>query len=169
MRVLECWEQRPPEEANLFNPAFLGALVFEFVKEYEKSKPEGVPITFVLIALTVVLHNRTRSKLPSSMVSSLYSWMQEHEPTLIGFADRVSGLLPYLREALLFSLQHNTLRFGEGHLVLRGDKTAHFPSAFLRETTPEIKDTVNQTKFMARWFAKSGSESSILACWGVRP
>jgi hypothetical protein len=169
MAVLDRWEQRPPEEAHLFNPAFLGSLVFEFTKEYEKSKPDGVPLTLIPIALTVALHRQTRLKLPSSTVSSLYGWMQENEATLIGFAERVSGLMPFLREALLFSLQHTTLRLGEGHLVLRGDQNAHFSAPFLRETTLEIKSAINQTKFMARWLAKSGSESSILACWGVRP
>lgn len=169
MAVLDRWEQRPPEEAHLFNPAFLGSLVFEFTKEYEKSRPDGVPLTFIPIALTVALHRQTRLRLPSSTVSSLYGWMQEHEDTLINFVERASGLMPYLREALLFSLQYSTLRFGEGHLVLCGDQKAHFPAAFLRETTSEIKETIDQAKFMARWFAKSGSESSILACWGIRP
>lgn len=169
MAALEPWEQRPPEEAYLFNPAFLGSLVFEFTKEYEKSRPGGVPLTLVPIALTVALHRQTRSKLPSSTVSSLYGWMQEHEDTLIGFVERVCGLMPYLREALLFALQHKTLCFGEGHLVLRGNQKAHFSAAFMRDTTAEIKETIDQAKFMARWFAKSGSESSILACWGMRP
>lgn len=167
--VLDPWDERPPEEANLFNPAFLGSLMVEFAREYEKSKPAGVPLTYIPIALAVTLHRKTRSRLPSSTVSSLYGWMQEHEDSLIGFSERVLGLTPYIREALIFALCHKALRFGEDHLVLRGEQKLHFSAAFLRETTTEVTEAINKTKFMARWFAKSGSESSILACWGVRP
>tara|TARA_R110002110_G_scaffold407057_2_gene627690 strand:+ start:4158 stop:4667 length:510 start_codon:yes stop_codon:yes gene_type:complete len=169
MAALDLWLQRPPEEAHLFNPAFLGSLTFEFAKEFQKSKPAGVPLTLIPIALTVALHRQTRARLPHSTVSSLYEWMQDHEDTLIGFAERVSGLMPFVREALLFSLHHNALRFGEGHEVACGELKTHFSAPFRRDTTAEIKETIDRTKFMARWFAKSGSESSILACWGVRP
>jgi len=169
MAAIEPWEKRPPEEAYLFNPAFLGSLVAEFAREFERSKGTGVPLTYIPIALAVTLHRRTRSSLPSSTVSSLYGWMQEHEDSLIGFSERVQGLTPYIREALIFSLCHNGLRFGEGHLVLSGEQRVHFTAGFMRETTAEVTEAINRTKFVARWFAKSGSESSILACWGLRP
>ncbi|GEQ99280.1 hypothetical protein JCM17844_29170 [Iodidimonas gelatinilytica] len=169
MAVLEVWDRRPTEEANLFNPAFIGSLTFEMAKEYEKSKPEGVPLTFVPLVLSIVLHQQTRERLPSSTVSSLYEWMQNNEDVLIGFWERVCGLLPYVREAMLFSLQHQTIRFSEGHLVRLGEKKGHFSAGFMRATTQEVKDVIDGTKFMARWFAKSGSESSILACWGIKP
>lgn len=169
MAALDPWRLRPPEEANLFNPAFISSLIFEFTKEYQKSKPAGVPLTLIPIALAVTLHRQTRMRLPHSTVSSLYEWMQDHEDALIGFAGRITGLMPFIREALLFSLHHDALRFAKDHEIACGDLKVHFSAAFRRDTTPEIKETIDRIKFMARWFAKSGSESSILACWGVRP
>lgn len=169
MTRLDLWEQRPAEEANLFNPAFIGSLIYEFTKAFQSGKTEGVPITFIPVALAITLHRQTRMRLPSSSVTSLYEWVQNNEDILIGFNDRIDGLLPYIREAVRFALGQRTVCFGEEHLLQLADTRAHFSAAFIRETTPEVSEIVNKSKFLARWFLKSGSESSILACWGVRP
>ncbi|MBC8338641.1 MAG: hypothetical protein H8E39_08110 [Alphaproteobacteria bacterium] len=169
MTILETWEHRPAEEANLFNPAFVASLIFEFAEEFQKGKPEGVPLTYISIALAISLHRHSRLRLPSSTVTSLYEWVQQNEDILISFSERISGLLPYIREAISFSMRQETLRFGEGHFLQLGDKKAHFSAPFIRDTTTEVSDTISKSKFIARWFLKSGSESSILACWGVRP
>ncbi len=169
MAPLDSWDLRPAEEANLFNPAFVGSLIYEYAKEYQKSKVNGVPLTFIPIALSITLHRPTRNRLPHSTISSLYQWVQENEDLLIGFHERVTGLLPYVREAIQFAMQQRTIQFGAGHLIQVGEAKAHFPASFLRDTTTEVADAVKRLQFMARWFLKSGSEPSILACWGVRP
>lgn len=168
-KTLKRWASRPPEEAFLFNPAFVGSLLYEFVKEYSRSKPVGTPLSFLPVALAVILHKKTRERLPHSTVSSLYEWMQNNEDVLIGFNERVLGLRPFHQEALLFSLSHKSLRFGTGHLLVCGSLKVHFSASFKRDSTQEIVSTIDRIKFLARWFAKSGSEASILACWGVRP
>ena len=169
MTALEAWEQRPSEEANLFNPAFIGSLVYEFAKEFQKSKSEGVPLTYVPIAFAISLHRQSRDRLPSSTVTSLYEWVQDNEDILIGLNERIGGLVPYVKEAISFAMRQNTICFNEGHFLQVGETKAHFPAAFLRGATPELSEAVNKSKFIARWFLKSGSESSILACWGIRP
>lgn len=169
MVALELWEQRPSEEANLFNPAFIGSLMFEFVKAFQSGKGAGTPFSFLPLALAVVLHRNTRSRLPSTTVTSLYQWVQDNEDVLIGLDKRIGGLMPYTREALRFAIAQGSLKFGEGHNLILGDTKAHFPASFTRDTTHEISATIDKSKFMARWLLKSGSEASILACWGVRP
>ena len=79
------------------------------------------------------------------------------------------GLLPYIREAIQFSMQKDTIRMGQGHFIQLGDARAHFPTKYLSEATPDVVEAIKRTQFVARWFLKSGSESSILTCWGVRP
>lgn len=169
MVSLESWELRPAEEANLFNPAFIGSLIYEFTKESQKQTPNGVPITFIPVSLAISLHRSTRERLPYSTVTSLYEWVQDNEDLLIGFHERVTGLLPYISEAIRFAIQHKGIQFGEGHFVQIDEEKIHFPASFLRDTTPEVNEVIKQTRFIARWFLKSGSESSILACWGVKP
>lgn len=167
--MLDAWQKRPPEEANLFNPAFLGSLLHELAKEYKKHKDIGVPLTFAALALSVVLHEPTRRRLPNSTITSLYAWLQDNEDVIIGLVDRVRGVRPYMNEALRFSLRKETLMFNEAHHLNVGAVKGHFPANFARDTTPETKEIIEQTKFMARWFAKSGSETSVIAAWGIRP
>lgn len=167
--ALEKWEKRLPEEANLFNPAFMGSLAYEFVKEFQKTKLEGAPLTYLPITLAVALHKPTRLRMPSSTITSMFEWVQENEDILIGLSDRVNGLLPYIREAITFSIKQNSLKFGEGHFLITDNHKAHFSAPFKREATQEVLEAIDKTKFVARWFLKSGSESSILACWGIKP
>ena len=88
---------------------------------------------------------------------------------LVGLHSRVTGLLPYLREGIQFSMYKRTLQMGQGHFLQLGDTKAHFPINYLNEATPDVAEVIKRTQFLARWFVKSGSEPSILACWGVRP
>ena len=94
------WEDRPREEANLFNPAFCGALIFEFVKQYQSAKGKTVPFILPFVALPIALHPKTRNALPASIRTSLYSWIEEHTETLVGLGERARNLVPYMQESL---------------------------------------------------------------------
>ena len=166
--MLKPWQHRPPEEANLFNPAFVGSLIYEFSKEHKKHKYKAAPLEFIPLFLAIVLHAPTRHRLPYSTVTSMYEWLQENEDIKIGFSDRSIGILPYAKEALRFGVSKNTLFMGEGHGIDVGNVKAHFPALFVQETSPETKEIIDRTKFLARWFAKSGSEASIIGAWGIR-
>jgi len=72
-------------------------------------------------------------------------------------------------EAVRFGISKQTLILVDGHALSIGKVKAHFTAGFIENTTAETKDIIKYTKFLARWFAKSGSEPSILAAWGLRP
>ena len=167
--MLKPWKNRPTEEANLFNPAFIGSLMYEFVKEYKKHKNQPTPMEYLPLFLTIVLHSTTRKNLPHSTITSLYEWLQRHEERKIGFYERAVGLLPYAKEALRFGLSMSSLSIGRGHGIELGTVKAHFPEAFQKNTSKETKKIIERTKFLARWFAKSGSEASIVGAWGIKP
>lgn len=169
MASLEKWRDRPIEEANLFNPAFLCALVHEFLKDYVKAQANGAPMTVVVIAMTVTLHRSSRERLPNRTVTPLYGWLQENEDLLIGFAIRGKNIVPYIKEAILFGIATETLATGKGHCLLPGSKKATFPNSFIEMTTPEMKSIIDRAKFMGRWLSNSGSEISVAAAWGVKP
>lgn len=163
------WNSRAPEEAHLFNPAFLGSLSYEFVRAYGSKQNGSAPITLAAVALTISLHGGTRKRLPYSIITSLYEWLQNNEDLLIGFPERTTGLVPYILEATMFAMAQDVLAVEEGHDLRLGTKKAHFPEGFTDDTTTETRDIIDRTRFVGRWFAKSGSESSVLAAWGVRP
>lgn len=165
----EYWLAHAREESFLFNPAFLGSLLTDFVREFSKAKGTPCPVTLAFIAVGVSLHRQTRQKLPGTTVTALYEWLQDHQDVLVDLSRRVRGLSPFLREALIFTLHQNTLRFDAGHGLATGAKKGHFTPSVLKASTVEMADIVERTRFLARWFAKSGSEASILAAWGLRP
>ncbi|MES0871288.1 three component ABC system middle component [Pseudovibrio sp. SCP19] len=169
MTALKRWEERPIEEASLFNPAFIGALIFEFVKPYEKAHVQGAPITFLPLALAVVLHKPTRKRLPGTTVTSMFEWLQNNEDVLIGLGQRSRGVAPYMQEAFRFLLSSSHLGLKDRHYIGIGPIKANFSPKFLESSTPEVREIVSKMQFLSRWFAKSGSETTILAGWGVRP
>lgn len=169
MGSLEKWHNRPIEEANLFNPAFMCALLHEFLKDYVKAQPDGAPMTVVVIAMTATLHRTSRERLPNRTVTPLYAWLQENENLLIGFASRAKNIAPYVKEAILFGIATETLTVGNGHNLLPGASKATFSKSFVDTTTSEMKSIIDRAKFMGRWLSNSGSEISVTAAWGVKP
>jgi Family of unknown function (DUF6521) len=166
---LERWQDRPIEEANLFNPAFLCVLINEFLKDYQKLHAGGAPITVVVIAMATTLHRTSRERLPNRTVTPLYAWLQENEDLLVGFASRAKNIVPYVKEAIIFGMATETLDAGNGHNILLGSKKATFPKSFIDTTTTEMKAIIDRAKFMGRWLSNSGSEISITAAWGIKP
>lgn len=167
--MLERWELRPPEEAHLFNPAFCGALVCEFVKAFSGKEKIGAPLTLVLVALSISLYSKSRIKLPKTTSASFYQWIQNNEDILIGLAQRARSLRPYVLEAIRFGVSTHALQFVGGQLLGLGEKPANYTAGKIRGETSETKLIVEQTRLLGRWLSKSGEEPFILSAFGMRP
>lgn len=166
---LPPWKDRwAPEEANHFNPAYCGALIFEFVRSYERARKMPPSFALVFCALPIALHPATRSRLPNSIVTRLFPWLEENRDIQVGFAPRALNLAPYLREAFRYALARRTISLREGGLVFAGPKRASFTETALSDATTDVRDTVDAVRKIARWFAAAGDASTILAAWGIR-
>jgi len=101
------WRSRPRDEANLFNPAFCGLLLFEAFKGYASTFEDGMPFPSSFLVLPLVLHKRTRELVPSRISASngLANWTVDHPEVKLGFADRMRVLIPITRESSLFLLR----------------------------------------------------------------
>lgn len=166
---LPVWNQRPREEANLFNPAFCAVVLSEFVKEFQKAKRTACPYALVFCALPLSLHGRTRQALPSTTLTSLYSWRERNPEVLVGFADRARSLRPVVQEALRFAIDRTALAFAnDGGLVL-GNKPLTVGKKFEESITVDSRECVIAARMLGRWLAKAGTTSTIMAAWGVKP
>lgn len=166
---LKPWgDRRAVANANHFNPAYCGVLIYEFIRSYKKAKGSDAPFALIFCALPIALHPRTRDRLPRSTVTKLFPWLQQNRDVRIGFADRARNLTPYVREALRYALARRAIGFTENGLVVVGPKRASFTPTAADEATPEIRDTVDAIRKIARWFAAAGDTSTILAAWGIR-
>ncbi len=169
MKTLDTWASRPHEEAFLFNPAFVGLIICEFVKTYSKNHEYGTPLTLLPVTSAIVFHRPTRKKLPPSTVTSFYEWIQRNEDILIGLDERARDLTPYVLEACSFLLLDDRIYFSSGHHIVMNGGKGVFPPKFLKDTTEEVREIVSKVQFFSRWMAKSGSEATVLASLGVRP
>lgn len=168
MTVLESWEHRPSEEAHLFNPAFCGALAYEFLKSYLKATDrESANLSLLFCALPVCLHLETRQKLPTSTRTSVYTWLQREPGVLVGYVDRARDLAPYLKQGISFGAARKTLSFEENGEISLSEMKATFTPNFLRNATAEVREIVMSTRMLGRWFAGAGTTATILAAWGV--
>ena len=158
------WNDRPPEVANLFNPAFCALLLRHAVKDYARERGEGMPLGLVVLVLPVVLHGRTRDALPASTVTHLHAWLENNSEVQIGLAQRLESMAPYTREAVLFALQRRILSVTDGLLTAPIVRL----SAYAPESGSEAEACVRRAGFLGRWLAKNGSPATVLSLWGLR-
>lgn len=169
MNVLLEWEYRAQEEAHLFNPAFCGALTYEFVKAFTKaSGQEGAELPLAFCALPISLHWRTRKKLPASIRTSVYTWLQRNPEVLVGYGIRAKNLVPFIREGISFGAARKTLAFTElGHIKLGAEKAVFNPKFIQDSATHEVGEIILSTRMIGRWFASAGTTTTTLAAWGI--
>jgi hypothetical protein len=165
--MLIPWKKRAREEAHLFNPAFCGALAFEFLKAYTTAKDEGAAYPLVFCALPMALHPATREALPGTTVNSLYTWIEDNPATLIGYPDRARLLVPFVQEGLRFAIARDAIALDETGSVRPGSKAASFTPTALQQLTQETKSCVSASQKIGRWFAKAGAASTILSALQV--
>ncbi len=116
------WSERPTEVANLLNPAFAGALLRTSVEGYIEEAESGMPFEVAFLVLPFCLHTGTSTRLPiSASATPLHTWIQrdENRDVLISFSGRVSALVPFTREAMLFAASRDVLVFDASNRILQ--------------------------------------------------
>jgi hypothetical protein len=161
------WSLRPREEAANLNPAFCAELLSRAVSEYYRVRELPFPFALTFLILPIALHKRTREELPGNSSSAFVGWLAEHRAALTELPERVTRLVPITREALLFSIQHDVLRFDQGALI-PGTKPIRSRSHPER-TTDDADEARRAAALLGRWFANQGSASSIMLGFGVTP
>jgi hypothetical protein len=161
------WNDRPPEIANLFNPAFCGILLTRAVCGYTSEAGMGMPLALTFLALPIVLHEQTRDLLPPSKSTWMIQWLQRNPQVRVGFAARVQSLSSCTRECLLFMTAHGHLRMADSGRLLEGAPFGSIAKLFRRSA--ELKKCVSKAELIGKMFAKAGKPPTIFAFWGIRP
>lgn len=166
---LSPWAKRSPEEANLFNPAILGTLTSEFIKEFSKAKGTSCPFVLPFCAVPIALHGKTRDTLPNSTVTSLYTWRERNPEALVGYADRAKSFRPAVQEAIRFCIGRDALAVSADGGLEPGKVPLAVTKKFEVTLTHDAQHCVATARLLGRWFAKAGTTSTILAAWGIKP
>lgn len=73
------WIDRNTIVANLFNPAFCGEIIRVVAMEYNKHTNTKFPFAFSFIVLPILLHKETRDKLPRSVSTYFFVWVENND------------------------------------------------------------------------------------------
>ena len=165
---LPPWTDRTQEEANHFNPAFIGALTFEFMKAYVAAKKTAVPFPLAFCALPLSLYSDSRERLPITTRTSLYTWLERTPEALVGYTERARNLVPYLREGIRYAALREAIVLDDAGKFRIGTKKASFTNSVLETTELEIRDIVKSVRMVGKWFAGAGETQTILVSLGVR-
>lgn len=170
---MTAWHDRTIEERNLLNPAFCAVVLWFLAKGYrteavalEESQCQ-LPLALAFVGSSFVLRGQTRRKLPTTIRTSLPSWVYDHPLDRSAVAKGVEVLRPYVREAILFGTQ-------SGLLCLVGAKVTDVTAAqrrinkYLRQSTPEVQECANRAEFVGRWLVKCGTQSTVLSLLGMQ-
>lgn len=161
------WTERVIEERHLFNPAFGAMLIAETVNDYQRKTNTALPFAVAFLVLPIVLHETTRNALPKSTLTALLPWVQENREQIVGFADRVQNLREISREAILFALQNEILGLTEKGELTLGNSRKSITPARTPLFTNEVRECVDRSGFIGRWFAATGTTANIYSAWGV--
>jgi hypothetical protein len=160
------WNKRPFEIASLFNPAFCSLLLYDVIRGYEKSNPDGIPYAIPFVIFPLVLHKPTRDVLPKRTNALLFPWIQNNPQVRIGFAKRARNFSPYLKEAIMFGIQTGVFQITEkGNLQTLN----RFPKIEGYAKNTELDELRKNAKLLGNWFTSVKDTSTLFVLLGVRP
>lgn len=159
------WKMRTKEVAYLLNPASCGRILYGAVKKYNEISNRAFPFPLIYLVLPLVLHKNTRRLIDSR--TAMLVWTQKYPELFIGFAQRASDLVEITNEAVELLLQSELLQLTI-ESGLQVNKTIRVMSR-TRFVDDEIKECVNKSEHVGKWFAVVGSMETIYISLGVRP
>ena len=165
--MMHEWKKRPPEVKYLLNPAFCGRILSVVITEYECKSGNAMPFPLLYLVLPIVLHKKTRDKMPRNSRKKLLNWVSENQDILARFAARVSGMVEITNESIEFLLSSGLVQLTkEGKLIKNPERTKLSETQYIND---EIRDCISKAKIVAKWFADAGTAENIYVCLGVRP
>jgi hypothetical protein len=159
------WDQRPFEIRNLFNPAFCGLVLFRGLHGFEEEDARGMPFSLSLLVLPLCLHKDSRERVASSPRSYLLKTTEKNQQMMVGFADRVTRMLPYTFEGFGLLMERGCIAIAEdGRIKTMPDK--------VRKAVKGTDETVSCQKvarILGREFARIADRVTVYTTLGVRP
>jgi hypothetical protein len=163
------WLKRSAETRNLLNPSFCSILLWSAARGYaEQSQKRTLPFEIAFLILPIVLHRGTRELLPRTPRTSLAVWLDENPLVRAHITERARLLVPFTRETLMFGGLYGVLKFSGRDVI--GPKEWHKKiSETINGCSAEVKECIKKAEFIGKWFAKTGTATTIMALLGVKP
>ena len=162
---MKRWDLRPFEIRNLFNPAFCGLILFRALHGYEEEDAHGMPFSLSLLVLPLCLHKASREVIAGSPRSYLLKTAEKNQQVMVGFADRVTQMLPYAFEGFGLLMER-------GCIAVTDDGRIRTVPNKVRKTVSGTDETVSCQKvarIVGKEFARIADRATIYTTFGIRP
>lgn len=162
---MKRWSQRPIEIRNLFNPAFCGLILFRALQGYEEEDDRGMPFSLSLLVLPLCLHKDSREIVASNPRSYLLKTTEKNQQVMVGFAHRVTHMLPYAFEGFGLLMER-------GCIVISDEGRIQAVPNRVRKTISGTTETVacqRVARIVGKEFARIADRATIYTTFGIRP
>lgn len=154
-----------PEIAALLNPALISLLLIRAARTHFREGNSGLPVVYAPIIVTVALYPDARETLSMNITTPFTTWIDRSAPILVSLQDKIVGMMPIVKEGILFALSHNVLRLERGTLV----PGQVGPTNSVRAGTGDVEQAQRAAAYLGRWLVRAGSPSIVCAMLGVTP
>lgn len=162
---MKRWDLRPFEIRNLFNPAFCGVVLFRALNSYEEVDARGMPFSLTLLILPLCLHKGSRELLAGNSRSYLLKTVEKNQQVIVGFADRVTQMVPYAFEALGLLMERGCIFVTEDGRI----KTLPKKVRKAIDGTTESVACQKVARVVGKEFARIADRATIYTTFGIRP
>ena len=162
---MKRWDQRPFEVRNLFNPAFCGLVLFRALQGYEEENQAGIPFSLTLLVLPLCLHKDSRQVIAASPRSYLLKTVEMNPQLMVGFANRVSDLMPFALEAFGLLME-------SGCFVVSQDGRLKTVPGKVRKSVTGTSESIScqrVARIIGKEFARIADRVTVYTTLGIRP
>ncbi|MCW3159702.1 three component ABC system middle component [Chryseobacterium oryctis] len=160
------WAERNTIVANLFNPAFCGEIIRAVAKEYNKHTNTKFPFAFAFIVLPILLHKNTRERLPRSVRTYFFVWVEQNDDLFFDFSARAKSMVKYTKEAISFSMAHQKLTLLEnGEIEPSLDRVKYYQN----DDYDEYNQILKKAEMLGKWLSFTNDVKSIYSFLRITP
>jgi hypothetical protein len=157
-----------PEEQNLYNPAYVGVILYHAIRECQAKNDIGLHCALTYLVAPLALSRGYSSLLPSTILTPIAGWAAEAEGHLVGFSESVSSYIEIVNSAIAYLLEREAVVLAEdGFYRVDNDQIPQLPAMINNNTI--FKNSYQSAGFLGRWFASASSVEIIYTHFGVAP
>ncbi len=160
----------PDELLNLYNPAYVGTLIYLSGRAYQSKSHSPMPIYFPFLAFPLVCVDHCRERLPAK-VGKVTDWARQNADVLFDFPQRISALKRFVSSGLVFLKTNDLVCTTDESSGLRfaSNKALTEKLASLILSSEHVRNELDRAPVAGRLLASSSDVAAVLTVFGVRP
>lgn len=149
------------EEFALFNPPFLAASLFEAAAGFRSETDDDMPIPLAFVATTIAGLPHLRTALPRTVRTHHAVWLTGNPWIRPELSRLFPSLVVPLRAALVVGARNETVELHAWSI-----RAVARPSRTGLGLSDDTKSILSASRFLGRWYGRSGSPATVLSLLG---